>query len=96
MVTLIIDSCCDFVKTSEWTPRGGLNYMQTLRSHCMSMSSCQFLTILDMAWSPPPFDLGSVEKYDSKSIWLVVYCQYRKTLQEVKTTKQNISVSSIL
>ncbi len=24
MVTLIIDSCCDFVKTSEWTPRGGL------------------------------------------------------------------------
>ncbi len=25
MVTLIIDSCCDFVKTSEWTPLGGLN-----------------------------------------------------------------------
>ena len=25
MVTLIIDSCCDFVKTSDRTPRGGLN-----------------------------------------------------------------------
>ncbi len=24
MVTLIIDSCCDFVKTSDRTPRGGL------------------------------------------------------------------------
>ncbi len=24
MVTLIIDSCCDFVKTPDWTPRGGL------------------------------------------------------------------------
>ncbi len=26
MVTLIIDSCCDFVRTSDLTPRAGLNY----------------------------------------------------------------------
>ncbi len=28
MVTLIIDSCCECVKTSEWTPRGGLKFKQ--------------------------------------------------------------------
>ena len=28
MVTLIIDGYCDFVKTSERTPRGGLNDVQ--------------------------------------------------------------------
>ena len=27
MVTLIIDSGCDFVKTSEQTPRGGLKFV---------------------------------------------------------------------
>ncbi len=26
MVTLIIDSCCDFVKTSERTPCGGFDF----------------------------------------------------------------------
>ncbi len=31
MVTLIIDSCCDFVKTSEWTPRGGLKLGLSIR-----------------------------------------------------------------
>ena len=28
MVTLIIDSCCDFVKTSDVTHRGGLKQKQ--------------------------------------------------------------------
>ncbi len=42
MVTLIIDSCCDFGKTSEWTPRGGLNCL-------FFWNHLEFIT-LDQTW----------------------------------------------
>ncbi len=58
MVTLIIDSCCDFVKTSEQTPRGGLNCL--LFGQLLNLFFGQ-VTCPSFAMPAPPGPLTSYE-----------------------------------